>query len=127
MTHPTVDFVIKHIRHTYGRSPEYPWAKSPEQPGSAVFRHAQNQKWFALIIPRLPRHLLHLAGEGSVDVLNVKCDPMLIGSLMGRDGFLPAYHMNKEHWITLLLDGTVAEDELCQLIGLSFSLTAPHR
>ena len=41
-----------------------------------------------------------LTGEGEVDILNVKCDPILSGSLRMQPGFFPAYHMNKEKWIS---------------------------
>ena len=47
----------------------------------------------------------------------------MIGSLIQEDGILPAYHMNKEHWITILLDGTVTIQKICDLIALSYDLT----
>lgn len=50
------------------------------------------------------RDKLGLPGDGEVDILNVKSDPMLIGSYRTQKGFFPAYHMNKENWISILLD-----------------------
>lgn len=47
----------------------------------------------------------------------------MIGGLRKEEGILPAYHMNKEHWITVLLDGTVEKEEICNLIDISFELT----
>ncbi len=47
----------------------------------------------------------------------------MIGSLRLSKGFLPAYHMNKEHWITILLDGSVEREKIKQLIDLSYELT----
>ena len=58
-----------------------------------------------------------------IDVLNIKCDPMMIGSLRMKEGFFPAYHMNKENWISILLDGTVSADEIKPLLELSYQLT----
>ena len=52
----------------------------------------------------VPEHRLGLPGDGSVNVLDVKCDPRMIGSLLSEKGFLPAYHMNKSTWISVLLD-----------------------
>ena len=49
--------------------------------------------------------------------------PEMIGSLRKDEGILPAYHMNKEHWITILLDGTVPKQKICDLIDISFDLT----
>ena len=58
-----------------------------------------------------------------VDVINLKNLPEMIGSLRKESGILPAYHMNKEHWITLLLDGTVEKKKICDLIDISYELT----
>ena len=54
-----------------------------------------------------------------------KCDPVLVGSLRERAGFYPAYHMNKDKWITIRLDGGVDGEEIQRLIQLSYELTAP--
>ena len=59
----------------------------------------------------------------SNNVLNVKGDPNLIGALREKKGFLPAYHMNKENWISILLDDTVPEEEIKSLIRFSYQLT----
>ena len=72
---------------------------------------ANNKKWFALVV-EINARKLGLAEDKTVDVLNIKCDPMMIGSLRMKEGFFPAYHMNKENWISILLDGTVSGDEI---------------
>lgn len=110
------------ILNDYGIKPDFPWIKYPD---FAVFRHAGNGKWFALIMS-VSKSTLGLEGEEKVDVVNFKCDPLLIGSLRGKSGFLPAYHMNKEKWITALLDGSAPEDEIKMLLSGSFELTAPN-
>lgn len=56
-------------------------------------------------------------------MINLKCDPFLIGSLRAQKGFHPAYHMNKEKWISIRLDGSVPEEQIRRLIDLSFELT----
>lgn len=58
-----------------------------------------------------------------VDIINVKLDPMLIGSLQMADGFIPAYHMNKENWISILLDGTVDIGRIADLLDMSYEMT----
>ena len=63
-------------------------------------------------------------GAGLVDVLNVKCDPTIIGMLRMQPGFYPAYHMNKEKWVSILLCGPVADDEMKELIEFSYQLTS---
>ena len=66
---------------------------------------------------------LGLQEDKTVDVLNILCDPMMIGSLRMKEGFFPAYHMNKENWISILLDSTVSADEIKPLLELSYQLT----
>ena len=110
----------QYIRRAYGVEPEYPW----QGDDSAVFRHAQNRKWFALMM-RVRRDRLGLAGEGETDVMNVKCDPMLAATLWSERGFFKAYHMNKTHWLTVALDGSADEDTVRSVLALSHALTAP--
>ncbi len=100
---------------------DYPWERTPE---FAVFRHEQNRKWFAIVM-RIARGKLGLPGEGMLDIVNLKCDPLLLGSLRQEPGFFPAYHMNKAYWITAALDGSVPDDQLRMLAQMSFDATAP--
>ena len=60
-----------------------------------------------------------------MDILDIKCGPLLVGSLLLSPGFLPGYHMNKKHWITVLLDGTVPKAEVFGLLDMSYDLTKP--
>lgn len=62
-----------------------------------------------------------------VDVLNVKGDPMLIASLRGQMGYFPAYHMNKEKWISILLGQAEFDESIQNLLALSYELTTPKR
>ncbi len=105
----------------YDTKPDYPW-----NDGNAVLRHSDNNKWYGVIL-EVGRDKLGLSGEGEVDVLNLKCEPMLIGSLRAQKGYLPAYHMNKENWISILLDGSVPEEEIKKLIDLSHRMTKPKK
>lgn len=109
------------IFDTYSVEPDYPWVDTPE---SAVFRHAANRKWFALVTT-VPKSKLGLPGQQPVDIVNLKCDPILIGSLRAEPGFYPAYHMNKENWITAALDGSAPEDKLRLVLDMSYNATAP--
>jgi predicted DNA-binding protein (MmcQ/YjbR family) len=65
---------------------------------------------------------LGLKGKGKVDIIDLKCDPILIGSLIRNNGYLPAYHMSKKSWITVLLDGSAPDEEIKDLIHLSFEI-----
>lgn len=111
--------IEKYINENYDILQEYPWK---EYPNYTTFKHKHNKKWFALIM-EVPFEKLKLEGDGIVNVINLKNIPEMIGGLRKEQGILPAYHMNKEHWITLLLDGTVPKEKICNLIDLSYELT----
>lgn len=109
------------IFDTCSVEPDYPWMDTPE---SAVFRHPGNRKWFALVTT-VSRSKLGLPGQQPVDIVNLKCDPLLIGSLRMEPGFFPAYHMNKDNWITAALDGSAPDDTIRMLLEMSYAATAP--
>lgn len=111
--------VFGYAKSKYGTEPEYLWERDPH---SAVLRHKSNKKWYAIAM-NVRKELLGVESDGNTDILNVKCDPILIGSLLHNDGYFPAYHMNKTHWITILLDGTVKKEEIFNLIDLSYDMT----
>ncbi len=110
--------VIDFIKTEYDTPQEHLWMSYPDY---IVFRNSINNKWFAVVMD-VERQKLGLEGNGKVDVLNVKCDPILIGSLRLSKGYLPTYHMSKDKWISVLLDGTVADNEIKDLIHLSYEL-----
>lgn len=111
--------VIEYVQETYGSELEFLWAKFPE---NAILRHKKNKKWYAAILS-VGRDKLELEGDGSVEILNVKCDLVMKDILMGKAGYLSAYHMNKANWISILLDGTVSAEETYALIDWSYEKT----
>ena len=109
------------IPENYSADADYPW---PDRPAYEVFRHNGNRKWFALIMD-IPGNKLGLQECETLDIVNLKCNPILISSLMSEAGFFPAYHMNKEHWITVALDGSAPDDKIKMLVDMSYRATAP--
>ena len=71
----------------------------------------------------IPGGKLGIPGDGIISVVNVKCDPRLIGSFREEPGIFPAYHMNKAHWPTIALDGSAEEGKLKFLLDMSYALT----
>lgn len=114
------DDLEQFINENYNAESNYPWLKYPNY---EVFRHSNNRKWFALIMD-IPKNKLGVPGTDIIDVVNFKCDPLLIGSLLKEAGFFPAYHMNKESWITVALDKSVNDDTIKMLLGMSYDATA---
>ena len=87
------DNVLQYAKTTYGTTPERLWSSHPD---FLVLRHEDNQKWYGLVMD-VEREKLHLPDdlrkEDDVDILNLKCDPNLAGSLMANPGIFPAYHI----------------------------------
>ncbi len=117
------DDILKYVENKYGTKPDYPWGGYPD---NAVLRHGDNGKWYGLIMT-VAKNKLGLAGEGSTEIINLKSHPDLIGLLRQKPGFLPAFHMNKEHWISIILEGSVIQEEIHQLIDCSYELTKSKR
>ena len=108
-----------YISETFGTTGEQFFAKYPS---FRVFRHLGNRKWFAVIMD-IPRKSLGLSGDSEISVVNLKCDPILIGSFREEPGVFPAWHMNKAHWLSVALDGTASDDSLLFLLDMSYELT----
>ncbi len=115
--------LIRHIERAYGIRPEHLWASKPSY---AVFRHPENRKWFAALLD-LPAEKLGLNQAGTVWVVNLKRDPLLVGALRQEPGIFPGYHMNKDHWISLCLNGSIAPERIKRLLQFSFELTAKKK
>lgn len=110
--------ILAYASDQFGTQPDYPWGKDA---GSTVLRHA-NRKWYALVID-VPAEKLGLPGGHIAHVLNVKTDPDDALFLKHQDGILPAYHMNKQHWVSVVLNNTVPDDVVRSLIDTSYRLT----
>ena len=115
--------IIEYIQDRFSAQEEHLWAKFPED---SIFRHPASKKWFAIIMD-ISGSKLGLDGDLPVDILDIKCSPLMIGSLLSENGFLPAYHMNKDSWITILLDGSVPDERIYPLLELSYDSVAPRR
>lgn len=115
--------LTKYLQDAYGIEPEYLWVQYPTY---SVFRHPLSRKWYAIIMD-IPKSRLGLEGDELVAVLDLKCSPLMIGSLLSEPGFFPAYHMNKSSWISIFLDGSVPDEKIVLLLELSYDSVAPKR
>ena len=109
---------LEYCLNTYGTSPDYPFDDLLE---TAVLRHSDNRKWYAIVM-RVSRCKFGFDSDEVIDVVNLKLPSELFGSFGTADGVYPAYHMNKLHWISVLL--TDAPDDVIQfLVNVSFEAT----
>jgi len=77
------------------------------------------------VILETGKNKLGLPGDGTAEILNVKCDPVLAASCRTQPGFFPAWHMNKEKWLSILLNEPELDAAIKNLLALSFDLTSP--
>ena len=113
---------LEYCSGTYGTSPDYPFDDDFE---TAVLRHADNRKWYAIVM-HVSRRKFGFESDEVIDVVNLKLPTEMFGSFGVPDGVYPAYHMNKLHWISVLLPD--APDEIVQfLVNVSFETTKSHK
>lgn len=117
-TNDLKDDFIAWIKSKFGAEPNYPWPD--DAPYSFVFR-CPNEKWFALVM-RIKYRQLGLTGDENVWVVNMKADQDDIPNLIDRKSIFPAWHMNKKHWITILLTAVTDFEKLCELTEKSYEL-----
>lgn len=117
--------IIKIISETYSVDAEYLWDGETH----AVFRHPASNKWFGIIM-EVKKKNLQLQSDGNndatEDIMNVKCNPIVIEDLLHEEAFLPAYHMNKKYWVSIRL-GLVTETAVRKLIDGSWNLVKPKQ
>ena len=103
---------------TYGTSPDYPFEGDFE---TAVFRHSGSRKWYAIVM-RVSRRKFGFDSDEVIDVVNLKLPTEMSGSFGAADGVYPAYHMNKLHWVSVLLPDS--SDGIVEfLLNVSFEAT----
>ena len=110
--------LLDYCLNTYGTSPDYPFDDWME---SAVLRHADSRKWYAIVM-KVSRRKFGFDSDEVIDVVNLKLPTEMFGSFGVADGVYHAYHMNKLHWISVLLPN--APDDIVQfLTNVSFEAT----
>ncbi|MDN0123225.1 MmcQ/YjbR family DNA-binding protein [Yersinia aleksiciae] len=112
--------LFSYAREHFKSEPEYLWSKLPSY---AVLRHHDGNKWFGIVM-NVSGTKLGLKTDEELDILEVKVRPEYIGSLRKKDGILPAYHMNKEHWVSVLLSSSLSPKEIYELLADSHYLTS---
>lgn len=114
---PQTKRIMDQVQEKYGNQLEYLWEKSPD---TAVLRHEDNQKWYAVVM-RIPWDKLEKGREGLVEAVNLKHDQ--VADLLSKKGIYPAFHMNKRYWLSLALDDTLSDEMVLELIERSWNLS----
>ena len=112
--------LLEYCSGTYGTAADYPFDEDFE---TAVLRHASNRKWYAVSM-KVSRRRFGFGSDEVIDVVNLKLPTEMFGSFGAADGVYPAYHMNKLHWISVLLPDA-PDDVVRFLVNVSFEATKP--
>ena len=105
------------IKNKYNSDPEFLWKKFPY---FAVYRNENNNKWYAIIMNLDKSKLCN--DSGNIEIINVKLTKEKVIDLLKKPGFYKAYHMNKNDWISIILDETLSDDEIISLIEESYNV-----
>lgn len=107
--------IYDYVNKQYGIEPEYFFKNNPS---NVVLRH-YNGQCFAVFM-QIEKQKLGLPGKDIVDIMNVKCDPGLLGILTQTKGVLPGYQMDREQWLSVILDGSVRDASVLDLLDMSY-------
>ncbi|MCL2658221.1 MAG: MmcQ/YjbR family DNA-binding protein [Betaproteobacteria bacterium] len=110
--------VIQYVREKYQDELQFLWQRFPN---NAIFRRQDNEKWYAALLV-LQKSKLGLDEEGLVDIIDLRIRPEELDDLVDGKKYFPGYHMNKTHWFTMCLDGSVPIEEIFRRIDESFAL-----
>ena len=110
--------IVAYVKNKYGDELEFLWEKSPK---NAVVRRKSSNKWYAVILA-IPKRKFGLESDEVIEVINLHNMPKEIEKLIDYKRYFPAYHMNKKHWCTICLDGTIELKEIYKKIDISYEL-----
>ncbi|MDE5601596.1 MAG: MmcQ/YjbR family DNA-binding protein [Clostridia bacterium] len=110
--------VINYVTDKYGDSLEFLWEKFTD---NAVWRRKDNQKWYAAILT-VKKDRLGFGSDEKIEVIDLRYNADKIDELVDNVKIFRGYHMNKKHWITICLDGSVELSEIYALIDNSYLL-----
>lgn len=110
--------LIAYIREKYGDELEYLWEKFTD---NAVWRRKDSRKWYGILL-RISRRKLGIQSDEIVEIIDLRGEPRTLETLIDNESYYPGWHMNKKHWYTIILDGSVSLEEICHRIDESYLL-----
>ena len=110
--------ILRFIKDAYHAEPEFLWSSLPE---CAALRVPEKKPWFA-VVGRVPKEKIGIPESDVTEILNLKDAPEAVAARIAEKKACPAYHMNKQHWYTVLLDGSLDDDEIIAWVRTSFDI-----
>lgn len=112
--------VMDFVQEYYGDELEFLWEKFSD---NAIYRNRINQKWYALLM-MVGKDKLGLDSTERVEILDLRfVKNEALDFAANTTGIYPGYHMNKNNWITIILDGTVPTGMILDLLKQSYELS----
>ena len=110
--------VLEYAREKYGDELEFLWNRYPD---AAVLRRKDTGKWYALFMT-IPKSKLGLESKELAEIIDLRFDTEELLKKVDGKRYFTGYHMNKKHWITMLLDGSVKKEEILNMLDESYNL-----
>ena len=110
--------LIAAVKDFYGDELEFLWEKFS---GNAVWRRKDNKKWYAAVLS-VSKRKLGFDSDEIAEVIDLRIQPEKLEDLIDNKNYFPAYHMNKKHWFTIILDGSVPSDVIFDYLKDSYDL-----
>ena len=120
---PITKSIISYIEQKYRSELEFLWKKFSN---NAIWRRSDNQKWYAVLMI-ISKRKLGIDSDEKVEIIDLRETPENIESLIDYKQYYPGWHMNKKYWYTILLDGSVGYEEICDRIERSYNLTTKSK
>ncbi|MDE6471707.1 MAG: MmcQ/YjbR family DNA-binding protein [Clostridia bacterium] len=110
--------LIRYVTDTYGDKLEFMWEKFPD---NAIWRRADNKKWYGLILT-VAKNKIGIPSDEKVEIIDLRVNPKDIDTIVDNNTIFSGYHMNKKHWITICLDGTVPLKDIKAMLDASYEI-----
>lgn len=110
--------VINYARNKYNGELEFLWEKFDN---NAVLRRNDNNKWYAVLLT-VSKRKLGLDSDEVAEIIDLRIDTGSIDGVIDNKRYFGGYHMNKRHWITACLDGSVGLEEIFSRLNDSYNL-----
>ncbi|MBQ6730539.1 MAG: MmcQ/YjbR family DNA-binding protein [Bacilli bacterium] len=106
------------IKNRYNELPDHPF-KEPHIINYGVYRYKGNKKWYGLVMNIDKGHLVKEEKGTYVDVINVRIDESKRETIINNQSIYPSYHMNKQKWVSIILDDSLDDEVVMAYIDYS--------
>lgn len=113
------NLIINYVKNKYNDELEYLWEKFPN---NAIWRNTENKKWYGALLV-VQKTKIGIDEEGTVEIIDLLLQTEKIQEIVDNKKYFEGYHMNKKHWITIKLDGSVDIKEIYKLLDNSYDLS----